>query len=196
MKIIGITGGTGSGKTTALFVLHELGARIVDCDGLYHDLLDSSREMIEAIGEHFPGTVTDGKLDRKKLGRCVFRDEEKLRELNDVTHPFVVREVLADIEREKKAGRDLYAIDAIALIESGLADMCDIVVGVTAPVQQRVRRLMDREGISEAYALMRIKAQHGDEYYRERCDTVLENDGDREAFEHKCRQYFLSMIGR
>ncbi len=196
MKIIGITGGTGSGKTTALFVLHELGARIVDCDGLYHDLLDSSHGMIAAIGEHFPGTVTAGRLDRKKLGRCVFQDEAKLRELNDVTHPFVVREVLADIEREKKAGRDLYAIDAIALLESGLAEICDVVVGVTAPIQQRVRRLMDREGISEEYALMRIKAQRDDEYYREKCDVILENDGDREAFEQKCRQYFLSMIGR
>jgi len=152
--------------------------------------------MIAAIGERFPGTVTAGRLDRKKLGRYVFSEESRLRELNDVTHPFVVREVLADIEREKRAGRDLYAIDAIALIESGLADTCDVIVGVTAPEEQRVRRLMAREGISEEYALMRIKAQHDDEYYREKCDVVLENDGDRAAFEEKCRNYFLSIIGR
>ena len=196
MKIIGITGGTGAGKTTALFVLHELGARIVDCDGLYHDLLDSSKEMLSEIDERFPGVVRNGRLDRKRLGEQVFNNDRALSDLGAITHPYIERAVKADLEKERKSGRDLYAIDAIGLLEGGLVGMCELVVGITAPVEQRVRRLIEREGISEEYARLRISAQHGDDYYKERCTAVLCNDGDRAAFEAKCRQYFLDIIGR
>ena len=196
MKIIGITGGTGTGKTTALNVLRDMDAYIVDCDELYHELLVSSADMLREINERFPGVVNDGVLDRKKLGSYVFSDKEALRELGEITHPYVERAVISDMERERELGRKIFAIDAIALLEGGLVGMCDVVVGITAPVEVRVERLIAREGISEEYARLRISAQHDEKYYEERCSTVIRNDGSCEEFKNKCRKYFESVTER
>ena len=100
--IIGITGGTGCGKTTALRVFEELGGVVLDCDVIYHQLLRQDKAMLSAIESRFPGTVRDGVLDRKKLGSIVFADREALRELNAITHGAVKQEVLRRIGREKR----------------------------------------------------------------------------------------------
>lgn len=187
--IIGITGGTGCGKTTLLNCVRERGGLVLDCDEIYHELLRTDGELLSAIGERFPGTVEDGVLRRKKLGNIVFSDEKALNDLNEITHGAVKREVL-----RRLAGWDgLAAIDAIALFEGGLAELCDVTVAVTAPEEARVARLMAREGISEEYALSRIRAQKGEDFFREKCGYVLENQGTMAEFQEKCRE-FLSRI--
>jgi dephospho-CoA kinase len=93
MKIIGITGGSGGGKTSALRALRTLGAYIVDCDTLYHELLDHSAGLLRELAERFPRAVKNGALDRKALGEIVFSDSEALEELNAITHKFVGQEV-------------------------------------------------------------------------------------------------------
>jgi len=180
--ILGITGGTGSGKTTLLDAVKKLGGTVIDCDEVYHWTLQWDTGMLRRIEESFPGTVEDGRLDRKKLGSIVFADEAKLRELNAITHPAVKQEVLRRIPAEPA----LVAIDAIGLFEGGLAELCDITVAVTAPAEDRVRRIMARDGISREYAENRIAAQHPDGWFRERCGHILENDGDMDAFATKC----------
>ena len=180
--IIGITGGTGSGKTTLLNAVKKLGGTVIDCDAVYHWALQWDTEMLRSIEAHFPGTVTDGHLDRKKLGGIVFSDEAKLQALNAITHPAVKREVLRRVCPEPS----LVAIDAIGLFEGGLAELCDVTVAVTAPVEDRVKRIMARDGISEEYARNRIASQHDDEWFREKCSHVLENNGDLDAFATKC----------
>ena len=146
--ILGITGGTGCGKTTLLNVLKERGAVVLDCDAIYHELLTRDASLLAAIEERFPGTVEDGVLLRKKLGNLVFSHKNALLDLNRIPHAAVKREVLHRLS-EKPA---LAAIDAIALFEGGLAGLCDVTVAVTAPVEDRVRRLMRRDGIPEDYA--------------------------------------------
>ena len=126
--------------------------------------------------------MTGGQLDRKKLGSIVFADENALLALNSITHTAVKREVLRRLEQKP----DLAAIDAIGLFEGGLAELCDVTVAVTAPEEMRIRRLMAREGISAEYAKKRIDAQHTDEWFRQRCDRVLENNGTLDAFATKC----------
>ncbi|MGN0998800.1 MAG: dephospho-CoA kinase [Faecousia sp.] len=184
--IIGITGGTGCGKTTALNAIRSLGGVVLDCDAIYHELLETDRELLAAIEKRFPGTVENGVLQRKKLGSIVFSDEQALVDLNAITHGAVKREVLRRLEDAPK----LAAIDAIALFEGGLAELCDVTVAVTAPVEDRVKRLMAREGISEGYARQRIAAQYEDEWFRCRCDYVLENNGKLDAFATKCLAFF------
>ena len=180
--IIGITGGTGCGKTTLLNIIAEHGGMILDCDAIYHELLKSDAVLLSAIEERFPGTVEQGVLQRKKLGSIVFSDKQALLDLNRITHSAVKAEVLRRLEAKPA----LATIDAIALFEGGLAELCDLTVAVTAPVEVRVQRLMRRDGISEDYARSRIAAQHDPAWFRERCSCVLENNGTEIQFRENC----------
>ena len=187
--ILGITGGTGSGKTTLLDTVKAFGGTVIDCDAVYHRLLKTDTAMLSAIEGRFPGTVTDGVLDRRKLGNIVFSDENALLDLNKITHAAVKREVLNQIPEAPS----LVAIDAIGLFEGGLAELCHVTVAVTAPAEMRVQRLMQRDGIPEEYARKRIEAQHSDEWFRKKCDLILENDGEIDAFATKCVAFLRSL---
>ena len=187
--IIGITGGTGCGKTTLLKAIEAQGGLVLDCDAIYHELLRTDPALLSAIEERFPGTVEDGQLQRKRLGAIVFADRAALLALNAITHSAVRAEVLRRLE-ERPA---LAAIDAIALFEGGLAELCDATVAVTAPVEDRVRRLMLRDGISEDYARSRIAAQHADGWFRQRCDCILENNGTQVQFYEKCLAFLRGL---
>lgn len=187
--ILGITGGTGCGKTTLLKVIAAQGGLILDCDAIYHELLTTDKNLLSAIEARFPGTVENGVLQRKKLGSIVFSDENALLDLNRITHGAVKQEVL----RRLQAAPKLAAIDAIALFEGGLAELCDVTVAVTAPSDARVRRLMTRDGISEDYARSRINAQHEEGWFRQRCDHVLENNGTEIHFQEKCVAFLRNL---
>ncbi|HPE16600.1 MAG TPA: dephospho-CoA kinase [Oscillospiraceae bacterium] len=195
MKIIGITGGSGAGKTTALGVLAALGVVIVDCDALYHGLLERDRELHDTLVAVF-GDVTgqDGRLDRKKLGAVVFRDAEALEELNAISHAAVLRELRVFLEEARAAGETAVAIDAIALLESGVGKLCDCVVGIVAPEEVRVRRLMARDGISRQYALLRIRAQKPERFFRKKCDYILENQNNEAAFANEAERLFRRIL--
>ncbi len=175
MKVIGITGPTGAGKTTALNALTGLGGCIIDADAVYHDLTRNSRPMREELTARFGDLYEDDVLDRKKLGRIVFQDQEALADLNAITHKYVNQETGRRIEEARAEGRPAAAIDAIALLESPLAAYCDCTVAVTAPEDLRVRRIMKREGISEEYAWIRVNAQKPSAWFQEHCDYTLEN---------------------
>ena len=188
--ILGITGGSGCGKTTLLNQVQALGGLVLDCDEIYHRLLREDEALLRAIGARFPGTVSEGTLQRKKLGQQVFSDPQALEDLNRITHAAVKQEVLRLLEGNPK----LAAIDAIALFEGGLGELCDLTVAVTAPREDRVKRLMAREGIPWEYAEKRLDAQHSDAWFRERCDYVLENTGNLPDFQAECLA-FLRSIG-
>ena len=191
MKIIGITGPTGAGKTTALNALTALGACVIDADAVYHRLLEESAPLREALIARF-GDICDasGKIDRKKLGNVVFTDPAALAELNAITHPAVKAEVCAWLRRAEAAGLELAAIDAVGLQEGGLMELCQRSVAVTAPLEARVARLAQRDGISPDYARLRIAAGKSDEAFAAGCDDTLCNDCLSPAdFEKKCAAY-------
>ena len=188
--ILGITGGSGCGKTTLLNLIQEQGGLVLDCDAIYHRLLQTDTAMLSAIESRFPGVVEDGSLNRKKLGAIVFSDETALLDLNKITHTAVKTDVLRQLESQPR----LAAIDAIGLFEGGLAELCDVTVAVTAPIDARIARLMARDGITEEYARNRIAAQHDDEWFRQRCTVTLENNATIDAFATKCIA-FLHTLG-
>ena len=136
-----------------------------------------------------------GRVDRKALGGVVFADPAALADLNAITHRYVMEEIQRQTAQAAAQGRPAVAIDAIALIESGAADACDVVVGVLAPKEVRVRRIMAREGISEAYARKRVDAQQGDDFFRAHCGYILENGGEDPAeFEARALALFAPWI--
>lgn len=188
--ILGITGGTGSGKTSLLKLIRDMGGLVLDCDAIYHELLKTDEAMLRAIDSRFPGCVEKGQLDRKKLGTIVFADERALADLNAITHTAVKEKVLEALAQKPA----LAAIDAISLFESGLDRLCDATVAVTAPEKLRIARLMARDGIDEAYAKKRIAAQRPDRWFQEKCDFHLENSGTQEQFRDKCLA-FLQELG-
>lgn len=184
--IIGITGGTGCGKTTLLELIGQLGGKVLDCDAIYHQMLQTDENLLWALKNAFPEAFEEGKLNRKKLGKLVFADEKALTRLNEITHSAVKEKVLQLLKNEN----GLVGIDAIGLFEGGLAELCDVTVAVIAPEKLRLQRLIARENITEEYALSRIRAQKNNEYFTNLCDHFLVNDGTKEEFEEKCLAFF------
>ena len=191
--VLGLTGGTGAGKTSALNAIRELGGTVIDCDAVYHEMLENSQEMRNAINAKFPGVFDqDGKLNRQKLGQEVFAQKDRLAQLNEIVFDFMTPEL---DRRMESAGDGLFAIDAINLLESGADRLCDRTIAVTAPTELRVRRIMARDGITEQYARLRISAQKPDEYYRGKCDCELNNAADTpEAFQAEAKLFFTRLI--
>ena len=184
-----------------MHVLEDFGAHTIDCDALYHKLLTAGAAscrphsgMTAEIAARFPSAVIGGTLDRKVLGEIVFYDPDALDALNAITH----RHVCEAVDREIAAHQGkLIAIEAIALIESGLADRCTTVVGILAPVEDRIRRIMAREGIDESYARARIASQKPDQFFWEHCDHIIENTyPTAEAFTAACRERLGQIIAK
>ena len=180
--VIGFTGPTGAGKTSALRALERLGGLVLDCDAVYHDLLRTDSTLRDAITGAFGQVFApDGTLDRQRLGTVVFSDPAALDTLNRIIYARLPRELL---RRMDESSAPVVGIDAINLVESGLCRLCRRTVAVLAPSEQRVRRIMARDGIPEEYARLRVQAQKDDEFYRTHCTDTLFNDcADATAFE-------------
>ncbi len=194
MLVVGITGGSGCGKTTVLRELEAHGALILDCDEIYHELLADSAEMLSELDSAFPGTVHDGALDRAALGAVVFASAEKLERLNAITHRYVSMEVDRRLREYAMSGGTLAGIDAVELFSSGIAERCDTVIGVLADFEARAERIMARDHISRERAESRIRAQRPDAYYLQHCDHIVYNNADRESFQALCRQQFKEIL--
>ena len=191
--IIGITGGTGAGKTSALQALRALGGCVLDCDAVYHEMLRYDeglrRELITTFGDVF---TPEGGLDRQKLGTAVFGDGAKL----DLLNAIIYRRVPPELSRRAAAQpAELVGLDAINLLQSGLGVLCDRTVGILADRETRVRRIMARDAIGEDYAQLRIAAQPDNAYYEENCSHILWNRAATpEEFEQTARTFFEKMI--
>ncbi|MBR2937469.1 MAG: threonylcarbamoyl-AMP synthase [Oscillospiraceae bacterium] len=190
--VIGITGGTGCGKTTALRTIEtDFNGIIMDCDRIYYELLMQDASLLDAIENRFPGCVEDKKLNRKKLAGIVFSDPAALKDLNAITHGAVKKEVQRRLNHA--SGGVPIAIDAIELFDGGLGALCDVTVAITAPEEDRIARLMTRDGITQEEATARIRAQKPESYFKEKCDYVLENTGTQVDFQVKCLAFFQNL---
>ncbi|MCL2084273.1 MAG: dephospho-CoA kinase [Oscillospiraceae bacterium] len=200
MKLIGLTGPSGAGKSTALAFLAERGVYTIDADRVYHELLETGAALRASIAELFPDTLSGGKIDRKALARAVFANRDALAALERVTHPAVLARVDEMLERYGRCeasdgGREkTAAVEAIALIESGMAAKCDIVVAVIAGGADTAR-IEARDGLCPREAAERRAAQKDDAFYIRGADIVIRNDGGLRSFENEVAM-ILNKIGR
>ncbi len=193
MIVLGITGPTGAGKTTALEVLAELGFEIVDCDALYYQLLRTDEALRRALEEAFgPVFLPDGSLDRRAVAKRVFGDPSELAKLNNIVFPAVSGAVEQKIRDCSQKG---LAIDAINLVESRMGKLCRATVAVMAAPATRLRRIMSRDGLTEEQARARIDAQKSEDWYREHCTFLLENQEENwDACQALMRSFFQNLL--
>ena len=182
--VVGLTGGIGTGKTTAAAILADLGAVIVDCDQLGRDVARSDGAAFAGIVDRFgPGVVgPDGELDRPALGSIVFGDAEALADLNAITHPAIDEAIDEAIEAAPPDA--VVVLDMAVLVESDLgAGRYGHVLVIESPERDRLDRLAAQRGMGEDDAVARIASQATDEERRAVADDVIVNDGDRSALE-------------
>lgn len=177
MRIIGVTGGIGSGKSSLCAELKKLGAEIIDADLISHEITQKGKtalfEITEAFGEE---VITElGELNRKKLGSIVFGDPEKLKILNKITHKYIFEEMHRRIE---EATAPVVVLDVPLLFQCDFPIKCDLTVAVVADKEVRIRRIMQRDGIDRSAALLRMEKQLIDSDYKRLADVCFENNGD------------------
>ena len=192
LTVIGLTGQSGAGKSAVASLLRARGLPVLDADEIYHALLDSDTalrdELVAAFGAEI--LASDGSIQRKKLADTVFgkpNTEKLLHTLNKVTHKYVMNRVRQQLQELKQSGATVAVLDAPLLFEAGAEKICDFVVGVIAKRELRISRIMARDGLSAKAAARRTDAQKSDEFYRTRCDLVIENNEDGSALEEKVR---------
>ena len=187
--VVGITGPTGAGKTSALRALEQLGGCVLDCDAIYHEMLRTDAALRGAITNAFGNVFSpDGQLDRQKLGTLVFGDSAQLERLNAIIYTHLPRELA---RRMALSPAPIIGVDAINLVESGLSRLCDRTLAVIAPAEDRVHRIMVRDNISEHYARLRAAAQKDDDFYRSHCTDVLVNtSATPEVFQAEALSFF------
>ena len=173
-----------------------MNVEILDCDVIYHQLIQTSQALRTALTERFGDVFCADGLDRQKLGNLVFQNPDALAQLNAITMGFVEAEVHARMKRAEAAHRIGVAIDAIGLLESDVRYECDVLVAITAPAEVRCKRIMAREGIGEEYAWNRVKAQKDEGYFKENCDYVLPNDSTEEVFRMRAVALFTKVLNQ
>ena len=176
MRIIGLTGGSGTGKGTFAALLREKGAGWVDADAVYRRLCAENRDMLRELDAAFGGVLDEtGALDRPKLASIVFADPDKLTRLNQITLPYIRAASLDEMRAQGDCPFVLY--DAPTLFEVGADDLCERIIGVLADTEVRIKRIMARDGLDETAARARVGAQPDADFYRTRCDYIVENNG-------------------
>lgn len=195
MRIIGVTGGIGSGKSTVSRVLKDLGAKIIDADKVAREIVYKGGKVLDELTAFFGNEILDESdgLNRKKLGEIVFNNPEKLEVLNQIMHKHIVDRIVNDLNTAKSEGKwEIIVIDAPIPLEHGFIDLVDEVWVVVADKETRIKRVMDRSGLTYEEALSRINSQLKDEEYSRIADEIIVNDGAIEDLEKSVVKLFIN----
>ncbi|WP_426718422.1 dephospho-CoA kinase [Corynebacterium auriscanis] len=182
MLKIGLTGGIGSGKSTAASRLQQLGATIIDADHVAREIVEPGQPALAELAEAFDGILNqDGSLNRAELARQAFATPEATEKLNSITHPRIRQRTQQLFAEAEASGVEVVVYDMPLLIENGEYRHMDHVLVVDAPDDVRVERLVNYRGLEESDARRRIAAQIDRDTRLQAADTVLDNGGDRET---------------
>ncbi len=194
-KVIGLTGGIGSGKSTVSQCLAELGAVILDADKVGHEAFKPNtgtwREVVAAFGKQI--VTPSGEIDRKKLGEIVFGHPESLSRLNQIMHPRMYDMMKAQIEEYRRQGVDVIVLEAAILIEANWTSLVDEVWVTLAPEAMVLERLKQQRGLEEVQTLARIRSQLSSEERSKHANVIINNDGDLDEVKVKVKELWATL---
>lgn len=192
-NIIGLTGPTGSGKSTLKNVAENLGAAFIDCDKVVHEIFETDKDCVAAIENAFGSeTVENGRINRKVLGSKAFSSKENTALLNQTVFPFVTYRILKIIE---ETNEQTVILDAPTLFESGIDEICGATVAVLANKQTRRQRIIDRDNLSEETADLRLSAQQSEEFFKAKAERIFYNNTDIKALENEFENFLKGFMG-
>ena len=195
VTIIGLTGMSGAGKSTACRIFAENGFEIIDCDKLSRIVVEKGNPCLAEIVRFFGQTVIlpDGQLNRRETARIIFSDEKKRLALNGIMYPYISYIIIDKAFSCKEKSR--FLLDAPTLFESGIDDLCDYIVSVVADKKITAERITERDGITKEEALARLSSQYSSDYYKSRSDYYAENNNGLDEFIAEISE-IISCIGR
>ena len=178
MKVIGLTGVIGSGKSTVASIMAELGAVVIELDTIAHEVMKPSNEAWGQLVDEFGNEIisTSGDIDRSKLGKMVFNDSESLKRLSDIMHPEVDKRIEEKLNECRRSGTDYVVLVAAVRLDTDKSTQVDEIWVTVAPEQVILKRLKDRSGFSEKESRARIASQLPDKERVKRADVVIDTD--------------------
>lgn len=183
MKIIGITGNSGSGKSTiSKLISKNYEAKIIDADKIAKEMTNNNGEYLQAIRQAFGNDVIkNNELDRKKLADIVFLNRTEKEKLDGLTFEYVVEEIKKELKANQNLDYQYIILDVPLLFESKLDKLCDYTIGVIAPKTEKIKRICKRDKLSKEKALQRLNSQPNDEFFTKNCNTVIKNENKEET---------------
>ena len=194
MRIIGVTGGIGSGKSTVARILRDLGAKIIDADKIAREVTAKGEPALNELVDYFGPEILnkDGDLNRKYLADIVFNDKEKLEKLNEITHKHIIERIINEVNKLKEEGKqDLVVLDVPIPVEHGFLDIVEEVWVVKADKETRIKRIMERNKVSFEEAERRIEAQKSEDEYLRIASKIIENNGTLEELENTVAKLYI-----
>ncbi len=196
MKIIGLTGPTGSGKSTVAKYFSDLGVEIIDCDLVAREVTEIGSELLPLLAENFGDEILadDGSLIRKELAKKAFSSQEETEKLNSIMLPFIANRIKEILDVFATEGVECVILDAPTLYESGLDSICDSVLAVLCPEEIRKKRIIERDNLTEEQAITRLSASKPDSFYKEKIQHIVVNDGEMAKFLDDISRMFGELV--
>ena len=193
MRVIGLTGGIASGKTTVSNLFKVSGVPVIDADLVARQVVEKGTVGLTALVNHFGEVIlnTDGTLNRMELGKRMFSDEAIRREVNDILQPLIRKEITARVKAYKDQGKPLIVLDIPLLFEMNYENLCDDIIVVAVSVETQIARMEKRNGYTRQEALERIQSQMPLEEKVKKASIVWSNEGTLQELEQKVHQWLL-----
>ena len=187
MKIIGVTGVSGSGKTTFVSLLN---LKVIDADKISRQVVKKGEKCLDDLVVGFGKEILleNGELNRKKLAEIAFSSKQNTLKLNEITHPYIDEKIKEEIEVYRGQNEKAIVLDAPQLFEAGCEKFCDLTVALLADKNTRLKRIVERDKISKEAALLRINSALPDSFFEKNCDIVIINNGTRDKLQKEAKK--------